>query len=249
MKTSVAFISGVREGIAMLLSATSIRSGYATGDVVQDVSLDIGDGEIVGVLGRNGVGKTTVLKTLMGILSVRSGSIRYRDDDITNLPAHQRARLGIGYVPQGRGIFPHMSVLDNLRMGGFINAGKSSPDFEAMYGLFPFLKERRSQRGSTLSGGQQEMLAIARALINGPDLLLLDEPSDGVQPSIVEEIGDIIIELNRQRKVAVLMVEQNIDLVQKVASRAHVLDKGRVVRTLERQELQDTERLAEFLAI
>jgi urea transport system ATP-binding protein len=233
----------------MLLSATGIRSGYATGDVVQDVSLEIGDGEIVGVLGRNGVGKTTVLKTLMGILSVRSGSIRYRDEDITNLPAHQRARLGIGYVPQGRGIFPHMSVLDNLRMGGFINAGKSSPDFEAMYGLFPFLKERRSQRGSTLSGGQQEMLAIARALINGPDLLLLDEPSDGVQPSIVEEIGDIIIELNRQRNVAVLMVEQNIDLVQKVASRAHVLDKGRVVRTLERQELQDTERLAEFLAI
>jgi branched-chain amino acid transport system ATP-binding protein len=233
----------------MLLSATRIRSGYATGDVVQEVSLNVGDGEIVGVLGRNGVGKTTMLKTLMGILSVRSGSIRFRDDDITNLPAHQRARLGIGYVPQGRGIFPHMSVLDNLRMGGFINAERSDPDFEAMFGLFPFLKERRSQRGSTLSGGQQEMLAIARALINGPQLLLLDEPSDGVQPNIVEEIGDIIIELNQRRNVAVLMVEQNIDLVQKVTSRAHVFDKGRVVRTLERQELQDTERLAEFLAI
>lgn len=233
----------------MLLSVTKIRSGYATGDVVQEVSLDVDDGEVVSVLGRNGVGKTTVLKTLMGILRVRSGSIRFRDNDITNLPAHQRARLGIGYVPQGRGIFSHMSVLDNLRMGGFINGGKNTPNFEAMFGLFPFLKDRCSQRGATLSGGQQEMLAIARALINGPDLLLLDEPSDGVQPNIVDEIGDIIIDLNRRRNVAVLIVEQNIDLVQKVASRAHVLDKGRVVRTLERQELQDTERLAGFLAI
>lgn len=233
----------------MLLSATQIRSGYATGDVVQDVSLKVEVGEIVGVLGRNGVGKTTVLKTLIGILRTRSGSVRFRDNDITSLPVHQRARLGIGYVPQGRGIFPHMSVLDNLRMGGFINAGKSTPDFDSMFALFPFLKERRGQRGATLSGGQQEMLAIARALINGPELLLLDEPSDGVQPSIVEEIGDIILKLNQQRNVAVLMVEQNIDLVQKVASKAHVLDKGRIVRTLERQELQDTDRLAEFLAI
>ena len=173
----------------MLLSASDLRSGYATSDVLQDVGVTVEQGEIVGVLGRNGVGKTTLMKTLIGLLPARAGQIVFRDQDVTKFSADRRARLGIGYVPQGRGIFPHMTVRDNLRMGGLINASKQSLDFDLVFGYFPFLKERLSQRGGTLSGGQQAMLAIARALISTPDLLLLDEPSDGVQPNIVEEIG------------------------------------------------------------
>ncbi|MGO8915457.1 MAG: ABC transporter ATP-binding protein [Stellaceae bacterium] len=232
-----------------ILAANQLRAGYATGDVLQGVSLEIGGGEVVAVLGRNGMGKTTLIRTLIGLMPVRAGSIAFCGEDITAQRAEARARSGMGYVPQGREIFPHMSVLDNLRMGMFINASRSQPDLDVVYGYFPFLRERARQRGGTLSGGQQEMLAIARALVNGPDLLLLDEPSDGVQPSIVEEIGDIILDLNRRRRLTVLIVEQNIELVQKVASRAYVLDKGRVVRTLDRDGLAHTDGLAEFLAI
>ena len=233
----------------VILEAKQLRSGYATGDVLQGIDVEIGRGEVVGVLGRNGVGKSTLMRTLIGLLRTRSGSILFRGEDMTRERADLRARRGLGYVPQGREIFPHMSVLDNLRMGGLINAGRSKPDFDLVYGYFPFLKERLSQRGGTLSGGQQEMLAIGRALINGPDLLLLDEPSDGVQPSIVQEIGDIVVSLNRERKVTVLIVEQNIKLIQKVTQRAYVLDKGRVVRMLSASEIRDAERLADYLSI
>ena len=232
-----------------VLEARDLRAGYATGDVLQGVSIEIGSGEIVGVLGRNGVGKSTLMRALIGLLPVRGGDIRLNGADIARESADRRARRGIGYVPQGRDVFPSMSVLDNLRMGRFVNDGNVAPDFDLVYEYFPFLRERHNQRAGTLSGGQQEMLSIARAMICKPGLLLLDEPSDGVQPNIVEQIGDIILDLNRKRQLAVLIVEQNIDLVQKVASRAYVLDKGRVVRTLAKQDLTDTERLAEVLAI
>ena len=233
----------------MLLSATDLRAGYATGDVLQDVSITVEQGEVIGVLGRNGVGKTTLMKTLMGLLPTRSGRTVFRDTDITKLSADKRARLGIGYVPQGRGIFPQMTVRDNLRMGGWINSDKRAPDFDLVFRYFPFLKERLHQYGGTLSGGQQAMLSIARALINGPDLLLLDEPSDGVQPSIVQEIGGFIKNLNAEKGLTVLIVEQNIDLMQTVATRAYALDKGRVVAEVEHALLLDTERVAEFLAV
>lgn len=233
----------------MLLSASDLRSGYATSDVLQDVSVTVEQGEVVGVLGRNGVGKTTLMKTLIGLLPARNGQIVFRDQDVTKLSADRRARLGIGYVPQGRGIFPQMTVRDNLRMGGLINASKQSLDFDLVFGYFPFLKQRLTQRGGTLSGGQQAMLAIARALISTPDLLLLDEPSDGVQPNIVEEIGDFIKILNREKGLTVLIVEQNIDLMQTVATRAYALDKGRVVASVNHEELMDTQRVAAFLAI
>ena len=233
----------------MLLSASDLRSGYATSDVLQDVGVTVEQGEVVGVLGRNGVGKTTLMKTLIGLLPARAGQIVFRDQDVTKLSADRRARLGIGYVPQGRGIFPHMTVRDNLRMGGLINASKQSLDFDLVFGYFPFLKERLSQRGGTLSGGQQAMLAIARALISTPDLLLLDEPSDGVQPNIVEEIGEFIKGLNEDKGLTVLIVEQNIDLMQTVANRAYALDKGRVVAAVDRKDLMDTERVTTFLAV
>jgi len=232
-----------------MLSASDLRSGYGIGDVLQGFGLAIEAGEVVSVLGRNGVGKTTLMKTLIGLLPARRGRIEYRGQDITALGAFRRARLGIGYVPQGRGIFPHMTVRDNLRMGGLVNEHRRSLDFEAVFGYFPFLRERLAQRGGTLSGGQQAMLAIARALINEPDLLLLDEPSDGVQPSVVQELGGFIGTLNRDKGLTVLIVEQNIDLVQTVAQRAYVLDKGTVVAELDRDELESTERVAAYLAV
>jgi urea ABC transporter ATP-binding protein UrtE len=231
-----------------LIAANGLRAGYATGDVLQDVSIEVAPGEIVGVLGRNGVGKTTLMRALIGLLSVRSGSIIFRGEDITRRPANRRAALGIGYVPQGREVFAHMSVLDNLRMGQFINRTREfRPD--DVYSYFPFLQDRFRQRAGTLSGGQQEMLAIARALVAGPDLLLLDEPSDGVQPSIVRDIGNFIVRLVEERPLGVLIVEQNIELIQRAAQRAYVMDKGRVVAALGKKELLNTELLASYLAV
>ena len=231
----------------MILEAQGLRAGYVTGDVLQGVDLSVAEGEIVGVVGRNGVGKTTLMKTLIGLLAARAGSIRFDGNDITALKADDRARSGIAYVPQGRGIFGGMSVRDNLRMGSFINAGKAQPDYDLVFGYFPFLRERLSQKGGTLSGGQQAMLAIGRALINSPRILLLDEPSDGVQPSIVQEIGDHIQALNREKTLTVLIVEQNVDLIQSVTRRAYALDKGAVVSELNADQLANTETLAQYL--
>jgi urea ABC transporter ATP-binding protein UrtE len=232
-----------------ILEVEGLRAGYATGDVLQGISMTVASGEVVGVLGRNGVGKSTLMKAVIGLLPARSGTLRFKGDEITREGAHRRARRGIGYVPQGREIFPHMSVLDNLRMGQFVNQGAGDFNIEQVYDWFPFLRDRGRQRGGTLSGGQQEMLAIARALVNGPELLLLDEPSDGVQPSIVEEIGGFITTLVQRRALGVLIVEQNIRLLQTVAQRAYVMEKGSVVDVLNREELRNTERVASFLAV
>jgi urea transport system ATP-binding protein len=232
-----------------ILEVEGLRAGYATGDVLQGISITVASGEVVGVLGRNGVGKSTLMKAVIGLLPARSGTLRFKGDEITREGAHRRARRGIGYVPQGREIFPHMSVLDNLRMGQFVNQGAGDFNIQQVYDWFPFLRDRGRQRGGTLSGGQQEMLAIARALVNGPELLLLDEPSDGVQPSIVEEIGGFITTLVQRRALGVLIVEQNIRLLQTVAQRAYVMEKGSVVDVLNREELRNTERVASFLAV
>jgi urea ABC transporter ATP-binding protein UrtE len=231
-----------------LIATTALRAGYATGDVLQDVSVEVGTGEVVGVLGRNGVGKSTLMRALIGLLPARNGMIVYQGNDITRQAANQRAARGIGYVPQGREVFAQMSVLDNLRMGQFIDRSRQFDPAE-VYAYFPFLRERSRQRAGTLSGGQQEMLAIARALVAGPQLLLLDEPSDGVQPSIVHEIGDFILRLVQERPLGVLIVEQNIELMQRVAQRAYVMDKGRVVAMIGKEQLLNTELLASYLAV
>jgi branched-chain amino acid transport system ATP-binding protein len=230
-----------------MLQVSDLRAGYATGDVLQGVDVDVAPGEIVGVVGRNGVGKTTLMKAVIGLLQCRAGTIAFDGAEVTRAPAEDRARSGMAYVPQGRGIFTSLSVEENLRMGGFINAQNAAPDYERVYRYFPFLKERLNQRGGTLSGGQQAMLAIGRALINRPKLLLLDEPSDGVQPSIVHEIGDHVRSLNENEGLAVLIVEQNVDLMQLVAHRAYALDKGAVVAELPKAQIDDTETLSRYL--
>lgn len=233
----------------MSLSASGLWSGYATGDVLRDVTVQLDRGEIVGVVGRNGAGKSTLMQTIIGLLPARRGEIALDGAALTRLPAEERARRGLGYVPQGRQVFPAMTVQENLRSGMYVGGGRRKLDFDMVYATFPVLRERARQVAGTLSGGQQEMLAIGRALIAGPAVLLLDEPSDGVQPSIVQEIGEALRTLNRTTGLSVLIVEQNLELMQRVAQRAYVLDKGAIVATLDGAQVQDTALLAGYLAI
>jgi ABC-type branched-subunit amino acid transport system ATPase component len=234
-----------------LLKTTGLRAGYSAGDVLRGVDIDVARGEIVAVLGRNGVGKTTLMKSLIGILPLRGGQIVFKGEDLTGEKADRRARRGIGYVPQGREVFPHMSVADNLRMGRFIRNSSVRDEvlLGEVYGYFPFLEQRMKQRAGTLSGGEQEMLSIGRVLNGDPVLLLLDEPSDGVQPSIVQDIGEFLLKLVSRRAISVLLVEQNIDLIQTVAGRAYVMDKGSVVASIGKETIKDTNALSRHLSI
>ena len=232
-----------------ILNIENVVAGYKTANVLRGVSLSLSKGEIVSVVGRNGVGKSTLVKTIIGLLPVRSGHISFNEKDIISEKACNRAKSGIGYVPQGRGIFPELTVQENLRMGSFIGAKQKKLNFDSIFEYFPILKERIQQRGGTLSGGQQEMLAIARALINKPKLLLLDEPSDGVQPSIVEEIGNFILQLKKNGEITVLLVEQNFDLLQTVSDRAYVMEKGIVADTLTKEDLNNDETLISHIAV
>ncbi len=232
-----------------LLKVQDIVAGYDTANVLRGVSLSLEPGEIVGVVGRNGVGKTSLMRAIIGLLPLRGGQVEFEGTDINGESADQRARRGIGYVPQGRGIFPQLTVLENLRMGAFLNAGGPPPDLAMAMEAFPFLKERLRQRGGTLSGGQQAMLAIARAVIRRPKVLLLDEPSDGVQPSIVQEIGEFLLRLQAEGSTAILLVEQNIELMQSTAGRAYALDKGCVTGVLSGSDLKDEMIIATHVVV
>ncbi|MFD1330938.1 ABC transporter ATP-binding protein [Methylopila musalis] len=230
------------------LSLSSVRSGYGRAPVVNDVSLSVATGEIVAVIGRNGVGKTTLMKTVIGELPAMAGSIGFRGVDITRLDGVRRARLGVGYVPQGREVFARMSVAENLALGVRVG-GAPAPDFERVFGFFPVLKKRLSQAAGSMSGGEQQQLAIGRVLAGRPDIILLDEPSEGVQPNIVQEIGRIIRRLREEERLTVLIVEQNLALIRAVADRCLVMDKGVVVGEIRPDELDDPEAAARHLAI
>jgi len=232
-----------------LLSLQNLMGGYGSGDILQGVTLEIWPGEMVATIGRNGVGKSTLMKAIIGLLPIRRGSIYLRGESITRLRADQRATLGIGYVPQGREIFPELTVEENLMLGETINDAKSALRYDLVYEYFPILRERRRQVAGTFSGGQQQMLAIGRALVGAPTLLLLDEPSLGIQPSIIQEIGEALVRLNREEEITILLVEQNMRLIEHVAVRAYAMDKGRIIASLTREMLKGPEALVGYLAV
>jgi urea ABC transporter ATP-binding protein UrtE len=230
------------------LRLSGLQSGYGRVKVVNNVSLEIATGEIVAVIGRNGVGKTTLMKTIVGEIPSMAGSIRFRGIDLTGLSSTRRSRLGVGYVPQGREVFARMSVAENLALGtGVGEADKANLD--RVFGFFPVLQRRLGQLAGSMSGGEQQQLAIGRILAGRPDIILLDEPSEGVQPNIVQEIGRIIRRLREEERLTVLIVEQNLELIRAVADRCVVMDKGVVVGELQPDELSDPEAAARYLAI
>jgi urea transport system ATP-binding protein len=212
-----------------LLAVQALNQSYGGSHTLWDVDLAVPAGSRTCLMGRNGMGKTTLLKCIMGLIPVTSGDIAFADMDIRALPAESRARLGIGYVPQGREIFSHLTVEENLRVGLGVRKSRERAIPSQIFDLFPVLKQMLNRRGGDLSGGQQQQLAIGRALVLDPRLLILDEPTEGIQPNIVHEIGDIILRLNRESGVTVLLVEQKLPFARRVASEFRILEKGRCV--------------------
>jgi len=228
----------------ILLRLSDVHTYYGHIHALQGISLDVRRGEIVTLLGANGAGKTTTLKTIHGLLRPREGQIEFDGHDITHLPAHDHVRIGIGQSPEGRRIFSRMTVLENLQMGGYSRRDKTTlnDDYRRVFDLFPRLSERRTQHGGTLSGGEQQMLAIGRALMTRPTLLLLDEPSMGLAPILVEQIFSIIGDINRQG-TTILLVEQNALMALGIAHRGYVLQTGRIVRSGDAKALLEDEEV------
>ena len=212
-----------------MLTLRSVNQSYAGSHTLWDVDLTLAPGSRMCLMGRNGVGKTTLLKCIMGLVGVDSGAIDFNGTDLTNAPVEKRARTGIGYVPQGREIFPQLTVEENLRIGLGIRRGGVKAIPERIFELFPVLGKMLRRRGGDLSGGQQQQLAIGRALVLEPSLLILDEPTEGIQPNIVHEIGDILLRLNVEARLTLLVVEQKLPFARRIASEFCVLAKGRRV--------------------
>jgi urea transport system ATP-binding protein len=231
------------------LRISGLRAGYGQTPILQGVELELERGEIVSIIGRNGVGKTTILRCLMGQLPASEGRIEFRGHDITRLSPDARARLGIGYVPQGREVFPRLSVAENLAVGRLVGGAKGRKLDDIVYRYFPKLKERQSQFAGTMSGGEQQQLAIGRALIGNPQLILLDEPSEGIQPSIVQGICETLKSIRDELGSTILFVEQNLDTIMALSERAYVVEKGRVVRHLGAEEVSDPEAVRRSLMI
>lgn len=211
-----------------LLTVENLSAGYGPLEILQDVRLEVDAGEVVVILGANGAGKTTTMRALSGMIP-RRGTVRFLDHDISSASAESIVRLGMAHVPQGRGTFSDLNVEDNLRAGAFIRRGGVDEDIDRWFTAFPRLKERRSQKAGSLSGGEQQMLAIARALMSRPQLLLCDEPSLGLAPLVTQELFEVIQGLNRDEGLSVLLVEQNANLALKIATRVYLLETGKVV--------------------
>jgi urea ABC transporter ATP-binding protein UrtE len=232
-----------------VLRVDGLSVGYGSVPVLDGVSLEVEQRKVLAMLGRNGAGKTTLLRALAGLLKPALGRIEYEGRDIAGLPPHQIARLGVAYVPQGRGILPKLTVEENLIIGTRAKAWRGGRIPDSVFDYFPILKARLKQRGGTLSGGEQQQLALGRALCGNPRLLLLDEPSEGLQPSIVQLIGQLIPRFARDDGMAVLLVEQNLDLALTVATKCLILDKGRIAYEADRAQLEQSEIMEEFLAV
>lgn len=231
-----------------ILQVKGLSGGYGKVPILHGIEFAVAENEVVGILGHNGMGKTTLLKTIMGFLPTGSGTIRFHSADITRMSPYERAGLGLGYVPQGRGIFPQLSVRDNLRFAWHEYSGASEHDvMEAVLSDFPRLRALLDREGGALSGGEQQLLALARCLMGDPDFLLLDEPTEGIQPSIIEEMGETLLRLREIRGLSILLVEQNFDFISDLSDRVLVLERGRITGELSKTDLSDQAKVDQFL--
>jgi urea transport system ATP-binding protein len=230
-----------------MLAIEQLSVAYGETLIVRDVDLNVGAGEVVCLMGRNGVGKTTLLKSVMGLLRAKSGRVLFESKDMTHASPDKRARAGIGYVPQGREIFPHLTVLENLQVGMMANSRRRHDIPDQIYEYFPKLKALLQRKGGVLSGGEQQQLAIARAMVAKPKLLILDEPTEGIQPSVITLIGKVLEKIKMEGKVSVLLVEQYIEFASKLADNYYVMEKGSIVMRGTTAEL-DREAIKPYLA-
>ena len=230
-----------------MLEIKGLTAYYGESEILHDINLSVPDGKIIALVGRNGVGKTTTLKSIMGGVKTPAGSIELSGEELLKKPPYERARCGIGYVPQGRDIFPQMTVAENLRLGLEVCGGKKQDPSE-LFHLFPIVEKFLPRKGGDLSGGQQQQLAIARALIAHPKLLLLDEPTEGIQPSVIQEIGYAIRTINKETGLSILLVEQYLDFALELADECYVMDKGQIVLHVAAGEVKKDEIQQHMLA-
>tara|TARA_B100000035_G_C20996442_1_gene552736 strand:+ start:873 stop:1601 length:729 start_codon:yes stop_codon:yes gene_type:complete len=236
----------------LLLKVENVSSGYGSTIIVNNFSFDVEEGQVIAITGSNGMGKTTLMKTIMGLINVRNGTITYKNEDITNSSSDYRSKLGIGYVPQGREIFSSLSVEQNIMLPIYTRKKLSfntKDKLEEIYSLFPILKEKRLANGSSLSGGQQQQLAIARALIFDPEIIILDEPAEGIQPSIVTFIGETLLDLSKNLKKTFIVVEQNISLISQLNSDCILVEKGIFTKKLKASEINTVEKARDLLSL
>jgi branched-chain amino acid transport system ATP-binding protein len=233
----------------MMLTVSGLRSGYGRIPILGGISLSVGQGEFVGVLGHNGMGKTTLLKALMGYLPATAGQVVLDDQDITRATPAMRARCGLGYVPQGRDIFPALSVHENLRMGCLLSKADEPCTIDRVLTIFPRLTRLLERPGGALSGGEQQLLALARCLCGAPRLVLLDEPTEGIQPSIVEEIVETLRSLRASHGLTMILVEQDLQFIAALADRVLIIQKGVITREMQPRDATDPSLVAEFVGM
>jgi branched-chain amino acid transport system ATP-binding protein len=233
----------------MMLKVDGLRTGYGRIPILNGVSFAVNEGEFIGILGHNGMGKTTLLKALMGFLPATGGSVRFDDKDVTAAEPYRRARLGFGYVPQGREIFPGLTVYDNLRMGCTKQAGAEQDTIGSVLEAFPRLKPLLDRQGGALSGGEQQLLAIARCLCGKPRLVLLDEPTEGIQPSIIDEIVETLQRLRDNSGLTLILVEQNLDFIAALSHRILIIQKGMITSEVQPGDLGGASLVGEFIGI
>ena len=233
----------------MILEIDNLHAGYGRIPVLSGINFKVAEHEVIGVLGHNGMGKTTLLKTLIGQVPLTGGSIRFGGVGIGSMPSFRRARAGMGYVPQGRAIFPNLTVYENLRMGFIENRINSEENtLNDVLARFPRLDSLRDRQGAALSGGEQQILALARCLCGAPKLLLLDEPTEGIQPSIVEEILQILIGLHRHQGMAIVVVEQSLDFIRRLSDRVLLIERGMIMGEVPPDALRQSAALGSFVA-
>ncbi len=233
----------------MDIELDQVRAGYGDAEVLKGLSLRVKGGSILGVLGRNGMGKSTLIRCIAGLNPATSGTIRIGGEDISRWPAHKRAQAGMATIVQGRGIFPDLTVRENLEMGRVASGKRLTSRMDEVFGYFGRLKERLDQKAGTMSGGEQQMLAIGRGLMMHPKIMLLDEPSDGIMPVLVQQIADNLARINREQGLTILIVEQNVPMVFRMTEHCVIIENGKIVAEGSRKQLEATNAMKDYLAV